>query len=92
MKEIGIDISTQKSRHIEEFLDTPLDYVITVCGHANETCPVFPRITKVVHVGFDDPPELARDEKTHEDAMRHYRRVRDEIRAWIMTLPESLPG
>jgi arsenate reductase len=90
MKEVGIDISTQRSRHIDAFKDVPLDVVITVCGHANETCPVFPGQTRVIHVGFDDPPELARVAGTDEEAMPHYRRVRDEIGAWIRTLPESL--
>src|SRR5688572_25638645 len=59
MAEVGIDISTQRSRHIEEFKDQPLDYVVTVCDHAHETCPIFPGRAKVVHVGFDDPPHLA---------------------------------
>jgi arsenate reductase len=68
----------------------PLDYVVTVCGHANETCPTFPGPTKVIHVAFDDPPELAKGAKTEEEAMQHYRRVRDEIREWVKTLPESL--
>ena len=90
MAEAGIDISRQRSRHINEFLDQPLDYVVTVCGHASETCPLFPGRTRVVHVGFDDPPELAKDDRTEEEAMRHYRRVRDEIREWVLTLPESL--
>jgi arsenate reductase len=90
MAEVGIDISKQRSRHVDEFLDQPPDFVVTVCGHANETCPVFPGKTKVIHVGFDDPPELARNAKTEEQAMQHYRRVRDEIRAWVLTLPESL--
>jgi arsenate reductase len=66
------------------------DYVITVCGHANETCPMFPGKAKVVHVGFDDPPTLAKDATTEEEALAHYRRVRDEIRAFVETLPEAL--
>jgi arsenate reductase (thioredoxin) len=90
MAEVGIDIGSQQSKHIDEFKDVPLDYVVTVCGHANETCPVFPGKTKVVHVGFDDPPRLARDAKSDKEAMKHYRRVRDEIRDWVMTLPQSL--
>jgi arsenate reductase len=90
MAEVGIDISRQRSRHVDEFLDQRLDYVVTVCGHANETCPVFPGKTRVIHVGFDDPPELARHAKTEAEAMPHYRRVRDEIRDWVLTLPESL--
>jgi arsenate reductase len=65
-------------------------FVVTVCGHANETCPVFPGRTTVVHVGFDDPPALAKSAISEDEAMRHYRRVRDEIKAWIKTLPASL--
>jgi arsenate reductase len=68
----------------------PFDYVVTVCGNAHETCPVFPGSSKVVHVGFDDPPKLARDATTEEEALAHYRRVRDEIRAFVEKLPEVL--
>lgn len=90
MAEAGVDISGQRSQHIDEFKDTPLDYVITVCGHADENCPIFPGRTQVVHHGFDDPPKLAREAATEEEGLAHYRRVRDEIRAYVETLPESL--
>lgn len=90
MSEAGVDISAQRSQHIDEFKDTPLDYVITVCGHADEHCPIFPGATKVVHHGFDDPPKLAREAATEEEGLVHYRRVRDEIRAFVETLPEAL--
>ena len=90
MDEVGVDISGHQSQHIDEFKDVALDYVITVCGHADENCPVFPGRTKVVHVGFDDPPKLAKDTKTEREALDCYRRVRDEIKAFIETLPESL--
>lgn len=90
MKEAGVDISGQRSKHVDELKDIPLDYVITVCGHANETCPMFPGRTKVVHVGFDDPPALAKTATSREEALNHYRRVRDEIRRWMLTLPDSL--
>jgi len=63
------------------------DYVVTVCDHAHETCPLFPGKTRVVHVGFDDPPRLAADAKNEEEALTHYRRVRDEIRAFVERLP-----
>ena len=65
------------------------DHVVTVCGHAHESCPVFPR-DQVDHVGFDDPPKLAQEAATEEEALDHYRRVRDEIRAFVKTLPEAL--
>lgn len=90
MAEAGVDISGQSSKHVDTLADVPLDYVVTVCGHANETCPVFPGRTKIVHVGFDDPPKLAESAKTEEEAMSHYRRVRDEIRNWVQTLPQSI--
>ena len=90
MAEAGVDISGHRSQHIDEFKDVPLDHVITVCGHAHESCPVFPAATKVTHVGFDDPPRLAKEAATEEEALDHYRRVRDEIRAYVETLPEAL--
>ena len=90
MAEAGVDISSHKSKHIDEFKDIQLDYVITVCGHANEQCPVFSGTTKVTHVGFDDPPKLAKEAKSEQEALDCYRRVRDQIKAFIETLPESI--
>ena len=86
MREAGVDISGQRSKHVDELKDIAFDYVVTVCGHANETCPRFPGDTKVVHVGFDDPPQLAKGATSDDEAMPHYRRVRDEIRAFVETL------
>ena len=79
---------------VVEFMDEPFDCVVTLCGGAKEACPVFPGNVKLVHVGFDDPPALAAGEPDEEAAMAHYRRVRDEIRAFVLTLPEVLekPG
>jgi arsenate reductase len=90
MKEAGVDISKNHSKHLDELNDVTFDYVVTVCDHANETCPVFSGKTKRVHVGFDDPPRLAKYAKTQDEALQHYRRVRDQIRDWIETLPRSL--
>ena len=90
MAEAGVDISGHRSQHIDEFKDVQLDHVITVCGHAHESCPAFSGRTKVTHVGFDDPPRLARDAATEEEVLNHYRRVRDEIRAFVETLPDAL--
>ncbi|PIP71626.1 MAG: arsenate reductase [Nitrospinae bacterium CG22_combo_CG10-13_8_21_14_all_47_10] len=90
MKEAGVDITGQKSRKVEEVETIPFDFVITVCGHADENCPVFNCATRVVHFGFDDPPKLAKNAKTTEEALNHYRRVRDEIRTFVETLPEAL--
>ncbi len=94
MAEAGVDITGQKSQHIDEFKTVKLDYVITVCGHAHETCPWFPADCKVVHVGFPDPPKMAKElaEKGASEAeqLDCYRAVRDEIRAFVETLPEAL--
>lgn len=90
MAEAGVDISGHHSKHVSEVSQIPFDVVITVCGHAQENCPVFPGRAVVLHQGFDDPPKLAATAKTEEEALSHYRRVRDEIRAYIETLPEAL--
>ena len=90
MAEAGVDITGQKSQHLDEFNDVAFDYVVTVCSNANESCPVFPGKTKVVHVGFDDPPRLAKEAKTEEEALDCYRRVRDEIKAFVESLPDKL--
>jgi len=90
MREAGVDISTHQSKTVDELPPVQLDVVVTVCGHANENCPVFPGSARIVHVGFDDPPALAKTAATEEEALSHYRRVRDEIRAFIETLPEGL--
>ena len=91
MSEAGVDIRAHRSKHLDELKDVPLDYVVTVCDSANEACPVFPGLVKRVHVGFDDPPKLARSARTEDEALTHYRRVRDEIEAFVRTLPEGLP-
>ncbi len=90
MAEAGVDISNQKSQNVNEFSTTQFDYVITVCGHANENCPIFPGKTRVIHHGFDDPPKLAKEAQTDEEALNHYRRVRDEIKDFVESLPDSL--
>tara|TARA_B100000809_G_scaffold73817_1_gene71576 strand:+ start:1525 stop:1863 length:339 start_codon:yes stop_codon:yes gene_type:complete len=90
MGEIGIDISGYQSKALDELDGVDLSHVVTVCGHAHETCPVFPAGATVIHRGFDDPPRLAADATTEEDALPHYRRVRDEIRDFVVTLPDAL--
>ena len=90
MAEAGVDISRQRSKSVDELKGIEFDGVVTVCDHAHEACPIFPGKTKVVHVGFDDPPRLAREAKTEEEALAHYRRVRDEIKAFVEKLPEAL--
>lgn len=89
MAEVGVDISGHSSKRPQD-LGIEFDFVVTVCDSANESCPIFPARTRLVHAGFDDPPRLAHGAKSDEEAMPHYRRVRDEIRAFILTIPESL--
>lgn len=90
MAEAGVDISGHRSQTVDELPVQEFDYVVTVCGHANEHCPLFPGKASVVHVGFDDPPKLAANATTEEEALGHFRRVRDEIRAFVETLPDAL--
>ena len=90
MAEAGVDISGHRSKHVDALKGVTFDYVVTVCDNARESCPLFPGETRVVHVGFDDPPRLAKLAKNEEEALGHYRRVRDEIRAFIEKLPEGL--
>ncbi len=91
MAEAGVDIGAHASKRIDELPVKNFDYVITLCGHANETCPIFPGTVKRVHVGFDDPPALAQNTQTEEEALAHYRRVRDEIKQFVSNLPDGLP-
>ena len=90
MAEAGVDIAGQYSKHLSELKDIAFDWVITVCDRANESCPVFPGKVKRFHVSFDDPPRLAKDAQTEEEALVHYRRVRDEIRDFVDGLPGNL--
>jgi len=90
MREVDIDISGHHAKHVQDFLDKNFDYVITVCDGANEMCPIFPGKATVIHKGFEDPPRLAENAATEEEALRHYRRIRDEIREFIEELPEWL--
>jgi arsenate reductase len=91
MAEVGVDISGHTSKLTSDLPeDVDFDYVVTVCGHANENCPYFPARTKVVHIGFDDPPALAKNLTDEADILDAYRRVRDEIKAFVQGLPGSL--
>jgi arsenate reductase len=90
MAEVGIDISHQRSKSVTDLGNVEFDYVVTLCSDAQATCPFFPAKTAVIHHGFDDPPELALGAYTEEEAMLHYRRVRDEIRVFIENMPQSL--
>jgi len=94
MAEAGVDISKQKSENSEKYKEVIFDAVITVCGHAHENCPVYLGKSKVLHVGFQDPPQMARElsEKgaSEEEQLDCYRTVRDQIRDYVITLPQSL--
>ncbi|RMG18878.1 MAG: arsenate reductase ArsC [Planctomycetota bacterium] len=90
MREAGVDISGQRSKTLADLGDLSFDAVVTVCGHADERCPVFPGAVRRLHVGFDDPPRLAAGHADPEKALEPYRRVRDEIRAFVEDLPRRL--
>lgn len=81
LAEIGIDISQNRSKLVDEFLTEEIDYVLTVCDNAKETCPYFPAKTKVIHHSFDDPPAIG--EADAETTLKIFRRVRDEIEKYL---------
>jgi arsenate reductase (thioredoxin) len=87
MAEVGIDISGQKSKTTAELPDVDLDYVITVCDHARESCPLFLKAVKQVHAGFEDPAAAS---GTEEEIMAVFREVRDQIRAFVENMPAIL--
>ena len=88
MREVGVDLSGHRSKQVEDLIGLDFDAVVTVCDKASTRCPVFPGDVKRLHAGFDDPPDLAAGAATEDDALGHYRRVREEIRAFV----EKLPG
>lgn len=90
MAEVGVDLTAHYSKDVSILEHIEFDYVITVCDRAHEACPFFPARTKVLHVGFDDPPRLAANSPTEEEALSHYRRVRDGIRRFVEKLPQEL--
>ena len=90
MAEAGVDMTSQKSQHVDEFKHVEFDYVVTVCDNAAESCPAFSRSAQVIHHAFDDPPRLASAAASEEEGLAAYRRVRDEIRDYVASLPESL--
>jgi len=90
MAESGVDISEQESKLVDDLSDLTFDLVVTVCADAEASCPTWPGTALRLHRGFDDPPRLAAGATSEEDALRHYRRVRDEIRAFVASLPDVL--
>lgn len=90
MQEAGVDISGQHSKLVSDLAGVEFDYVVAVCDHAAEHCPRFPGKAKLVRAPFDDPPKLAKLAKNEEEAFEPYRRVRDEIRAFVEAI--QTPG
>lgn len=92
MGEVGIDISDYRSQTLSEFdtHDFDFDYVVAVCEHAASNCPAFSADTNIILHQFDDPPKLAKNAKTSEEALSYYRNVRDEIKQWITALPKQM--
>ena len=84
MREIGIDISAQRSKHVNNFAGQSFDYVLTVCDHARETCPVFPAATRMIHRDFPDPAALDAPEA---ERLALFRLVRDDLRAFLRSFP-----
>jgi len=89
MSEIGIDISSQSSKSVDEFAGRSFDYVLTVCDHAKESCPIFPGHGNRYHHSFDDPASV---EGSAEQRLVAFRKVRDEIRSFLMSFPPSAPA
>ena len=83
MAEDGIDISMHTSNHVDEYVHSPFDLVLTVCDHASEQCPVFPGAVKRIHHNFPDPAKVT---GTEEEVMNAFRSVRDEIKAYCKSL------
>ncbi len=92
MEEAGIDISTNISKSLNLYENMEFDYVITLCDSALKACPVFGGKGFYMHIPFDDPPLLSKDFEDEEDIMKHYRRVRDEIREFVKNLSDLLKG
>jgi len=92
MAEAGVDISKHRSKNVDELKDVRFDYVVTVCGHANENCPLFLGNAKIVHVGFEDPPKLAKAATGEEEKMDCYRKVRDEIKKFVENALDKITG
>ncbi len=86
MQEAGVDITAHYSKLLEDLQDVEFDLVITVCGHADEHCPLFSGGTSVVHHGFADPPRLAEGYHTEEEKRAQYRKVCEEIRVFVRKL------
>ena len=90
MNEAGVDISGHESKHLDSLSDVMFDYVVTVCDHAHESCPVFNGNAKIIHHSFPDPPKMAKDADSPQEALNCYRTVRDQIKDFVAALPDNL--
>ena len=90
MREAGIDISTHRSKHLDEFKDIKFDAVITVCDNARERCPLYWGQAKKIHKSFEDPFVLAKNSKSGEEALNHYRRIRDELKEFVVNILKAI--
>lgn len=90
MAEVGINISKQHSKGMDELKGIIFDWVVTLCDEGRERCPVLPGVENLLHVGFDDPAHLAEKAATEEEALAAFRRVRDEIREFVAKMPGVL--
>ncbi len=90
MKEAGVDISGHQSKHLDSLRDVVFDYVVTVCDHANESCPVFRGNATIIHHSFPDPPKMAKEAASPQEAIECYRSVRDQIKDFVAALPDIL--
>ena len=90
MAEKGVDISGHRSKLLSELSALTFDYVVTVCDHAHESCPLFPGKTRRIHIGFEDPPRCAETYENYNEKLDCYRKVRDEIRAFVEQIPANL--
>jgi arsenate reductase (thioredoxin) len=86
----GVNISSHTSDHLDKYLELEFDYVVTVCDNAQENCPIFSGSGQVVHMGFEDPPALAKDETSESKKLTHFNKVRDQIKDFVLNFPESL--
>ncbi|HRG62853.1 MAG TPA: arsenate reductase ArsC [Burkholderiales bacterium] len=91
--ELGLDMSNQSSKHVDTLKDIKFDVVLTVCDHANESCPLFAGLAQKLHHSFQDPPKLATNLASEEEKLAIYRKVRDEIKVYLQTdLPQLVRG
>ena len=91
--ELGLDMSQHSSKHVDELKNVNFDVVLTVCDHANESCPIFISLAQKLHHSFQDPPKLAASLTSEEEKLAIYRQVRDEIKNYLQTrLPQLVKG